>query len=361
MTMSSHGRESEEYGRHRSGHHRRRHSRRRIRRRRRTIAVCAAVGAVVIGISGFFLVRAYQRQNRLQVTAGNSVDMKSGYRNITYQGKEYQYNSLITTVLYAGIDSKGKMESSEQYSNKARADSISLVILDKKSQKMSILALNRDTMTDVRRYTLNGTDMGMYTTHLGYAYSYGDGGEASCENLVEAVENLLGIPIDEYAVTNQTSMPYINNLAGGITLTVPNNDLAEKYPELQQGAVVTLDDSNVTDYLQYRDTAEDFSNEGRIERQQAYINAYVPQIKTRLSEDMNGVWEDLQDMEDYLQTSITRNKYLELANLLESVSFSDADYYRPEGEDQAGELHDEFYVDEDALQELVIDLFYEEI
>ena len=353
MTMGSRRRKPERYGRHYRAHQR--------RRRRRTIAICAAVGVVVIGNSGIFLARAYQRQSRLQVTAGNSVDMKSGYRNITYQGKEYQYNSLITTVLYAGIDSKGKMESSGQYSNKARADSVSLVILDKKSRKMSILALNRDTMTEVRRYTLSGSDLGMYTTHLGYAYSYGDGGEASCENLVEAVENLLGIPIDEYAVTNQTSMTYINSLAGGITLTVPNDDLAEKYPQLQKGATVTLDDSNVTDFLQYRDTAKDFSNEGRIERQQTYINAYVPRIKTRLSEDMNGVWEELQEMEDYLQTSITRNKYLEMANLLESVSFTDADYYRPEGEDQAGELHDELYVDEGALQELVISLFYEEI
>ena len=30
-------------------------------------------------------------------------------------------------------------------------------------------------------------------------------------------------------------------------------------------------------------------------------------------------------------------------------------------EDQLGELHDEFYYDEDALQELIIKLFYREI
>ena len=66
-------------------------------------------------------------------------------------------------------------------------------------------------------------------------------------------------------------------------------------------------------------------------------------------------------MNDYLQTSITKNKYLSLARLLEKVSFTDADYYRPTGKDSAGELHDEFYVDEDALKQLVIDLFYEEV
>ena len=53
---------------------------------------------------------------------------------------------------------------------------------------MTILSINRDTMTDIRRYTMNGNDKGLYTTHIGYAYSYGDGGKVSCESLCEAGE-----------------------------------------------------------------------------------------------------------------------------------------------------------------------------
>ena len=203
--------------------------------------------------------------------------------------------------------------------------------------------------------------MGTYVSHLGYAYSYGDGGEVSCEDLKEAVEKLLGISIDEYAVTNQSSITSINDLVGGVTVTVPNDDLAAMYPELKKGAVVTLDDSNVKDFLQHRDTAADFSNEGRIERQQAYVTAYVDLLKDRLASEPDQLWQEIGQMNDYLQTSITKNKYLSLARLLEKVSFTDADYYRPTGKDSAGELHDEFYVDEDALQQLVIDLFYEEV
>ena len=295
------------------------------------------------------------------MTAGNSVDMKGGYRTITWKDKEYQYNSLITTILYAGLDSTDPLKASETYSNKARADSVSVVILDKKKKKMSILALNRDTMTEIRRYTRTGEDMGTYVSHLGYAYSYGDGGEVSCEDLKEAVEKLLGISIDEYAVTNQSSITSINDLVGGVTVTVPNDDLAAMYPELKKGAVVTLDDSNVKDFLQHRDTAADFSNEGRIERQQAYVTAYVDLLKNRLASEPDQLWQEIGQMNDYLQTSITKNKYLSLARLLEKVSFTDADYYRPTGKDSAGELHDEFYVDEDALRQLVIDLFYEEV
>ena len=348
------------------GHHHHHHSiwyrmRRWMRHNKKFAAAAVLLCIVVLSAGGFFLLHSRREQSRLHVTAGNSVDMKGGYRTITWKDKEYQYNSLITTILYAGLDSTDPLKASETYSNKARADSVSVVILDKKKKKMSILALNRDTMTEIRRYTRTGEDMGTYVSHLGYAYSYGDGGEVSCEDLKEAVENLLGISIDEYAVTNQSSITSINDLVGGVTVTVPNDDLAAMYPELKKGAVVTLDDSNVKDILQHRDTAADFSNEGRIERQQAYVTAYVDLLKNRLASEPDQLWQEIGQMNDYLQTSITKNKYLSLARLLEKVSFTDADYYRPTGKDSAGELHDEFYVDEDALKQLVIDLFYEEV
>ena len=348
------------------GHHHHHHGiwyrmRRWMRHNKKFAAAAALLCIVVLSAGGFFLLHSQKEQSRLHVTAGNSVDMKGGYRTITWKDKEYQYNSLITTILYAGLDSTDPLKASETYSNKARADSVSVVILDKKKKKMSILALNRDTMTEIRRYTRTGEDMGTYVSHLGYAYSYGDGGEVSCEDLKEAVEKLLGISIDEYAVTNQSSITSINDLVGGVTVTVPNDDLAAMYPELKKGAVVTLDDSNVKDFLQHRDTAADFSNEGRIERQQAYVTAYVDLLKDRLASEPDQLWQEIGQMNDYLQTSITKNKYLSLARLLEKVSFTDADYYRPTGKDSTGELHDEFYVDEDALQQLVIDLFYEEV
>lgn len=348
------------------GHHHHHHGiwyrmRRWMRHNKKFAAAAALLCIVVLSAGGFFLLHSQKEQSRLHVTAGNSVDMKGGYRTITWKDKDYQYNSLITTILYAGLDSTDPLKASETYSNKARADSVSVVILDKKKKKMSILALNRDTMTEIRRYTRTGEDMGTYVSHLGYAYSYGDGGEVSCEDLKEAVEKLLGISIDEYAVTNQSSITSINDLVGGVTVTVPNDDLAAMYPELKKGAVVTLDDSNVKDFLQHRDTAADFSNEGRIERQQAYVTAYVDLLKDRLASEPDQLWQEIGQMNDYLQTSITKNKYLSLARLLEKVSFTDADYYRPTGKDSAGELHDEFYVDEDALKQLVIDLFYEEV
>lgn len=350
----------------RSSHHRK-HSRiRRLKRwfRKNKKMMAPIMAIVLLGIAAvtFLAVKAQEKQNSQHVTSGNSVNMQTGYRNITYNGKEYRYNSLIKTVLYAGIDSVGEIEENESYADAARADSIALAVLNQKTKRMTVIALNRDTMTKVRRYSMSGRNRGKYVTHLGFAYAYGNGGKTSCYNLKDAVSDLLGgIPINEYIVTNQSSMPYINELVDGVTVEVPNNDLEFRYPDMHEGATVTLDDDNIVDFLQYRDTEVEFSNEGRIERQQAYITAYVDQLKSVLRNDLESVWDKQEGMEKYIQTSITKNKYLNLANLVEMMEFSDADFYRPEGQNVEGEAHDEFYVDEDALRRKVIDIFYEEI
>ena len=66
-------------------------------------------------------------------------------------------------------------------------------------------------------------------------------------------------------------------------------------------------------------------------------------------------------MKDYIQTSITRNQYLELIKILRKAEFTQDSFITLQGTDQEGELHDEFYVDEEALMETVIGLFYEKV
>lgn len=354
----------EHHHEHRHGHHhhhRHHHSSHSRRVKRRNFLLSSALIVLLVGgIAGVMIRQAWVRQQSLQVTAKNTYDMsEEGYREITVDGETWRYNNLVTTVLFAGIDSTGKMETSARYGSAARADSIELIVMDKYNSRLTIVAISRDTMTQIRRYSSIGNDDGLYTSHLGYAYTWGNGGTASCESLTEAVSLLFdGIPILDYVVMNQDSMVYVNDLVGGITVTVPNSELAEEYPELTEGAVVTLDESNVRAFLQYRDTSEDFSNEGRMERQQAYITAYIETVRQMSSSEIESAWESLTEMEDYLQTSITKNQYLELAELVQSLDFSESDYIQLSGEDEAGELHDEFYVDEEALQELILELFY---
>lgn len=344
-------------------HNRHHHRKSRHQRKKQKMLILGLAAAVIfVGLAATVVVNKLKEQKNYHVTGTNSVDVGAGYRYTEYNGKKYQYNNRVTTLLYAGLDSFDELKQTATYGDKARADSIMLIVLDEVSKKMSVVAINRDTMTEVHRFSRKGDDLGVYVTHLGYAYTNGDGGEASCENLKTAVSTLFNnLPIDGYMVSNQTSIVMINDLVGGVTVTVPNDDLAAKYPELTTGNVVTLDESNVRAYVQQRDTAVDFSNEGRIERQKSFVLSFMDEFGTMVKEDASSVWGSLEACSDWMQTDITKNKYLSLADAFSNTNLTPDSYYILEGEDQLGELHDEFYYDEDALQELIIKLFYREI
>lgn len=344
-------------------HNRHHHRKSRHQRKKQKMLILGLAAAVIfVGLAAIVVINKLKEQKNYHVTGANSVDVGAGYRYTEYNGKKYQYNNRVTTLLYAGLDSFDELKQTATYGDKARADSIMLIVLDEVSKKMSVVAINRDTMTEVHRFSRKGDDLGVYVTHLGYAYTNGDGGEASCENLKTAVSTLFNnLPIDGYMVSNQTSIVMINDLVGGVTVTVPNDDLAAKYPELTTGNVVTLDESNVRAYVQQRDTAVDFSNEGRIERQKSFVLSFMDEFGTMVKEDASSVWDSLEACSDWMQTDITKNKYLSLADAFSNTNLTPDSYYILEGEDQLGELHDEFYYDEDALQELIIKLFYREI
>ena len=361
MTEHHHEHHHEHSHKKRKRHH---HSRRyRLKRWLRTnktrliVAIAAVLAALAAALVFVYLRQA--EQSLQHVSAGNSYDMGGGYRQIEYEGQRYSYNSLITTVLYTGIDSAGEMQNFEQLGFAPRADSIALAVLDKKHKKMSIISINRDTMTEIRRLSIFGESVDYYVSNLEFAYAYGDGAELSCEMLVEAVSKLLQIPVNEYLVTNRESMKYINDIVGGVQVTVPNDDLAEEYPEMHKGNVVEITDDNVETYLRHRDTAVDFSNAGRIDRQRSYIAAYLQKIQQLLPDGANDIWRAFERMAPYIQTSITKNKYIQYMNLLNTVGYSDTDFIKLEGEYKTSDLYDQFYVDEDALRRLVIELFYE--
>lgn len=344
-------------------HKRHHHGKSRQQRKQQKMLILGLVAAMVlVGLAAAVVVNKLKEQKNYHVTGANSVDVGAGYRYTEYNGKKYQYNNRVTTLLYAGLDSFDELKQTATYGDKARADSIMLIVLDEDSKKMSVVAINRDTMTEVHRFSRNGGDLGTYVTHLGYAYANGDGGTASCENLKTAVSTLFNnLPIDGYMVSNQTSIAMINDLVGGVTVTVPNNDLATQYPELTEGNIVTLDESNVRAYVQQRDTAVDFSNEGRIERQKSFVLSFMDEFGTLVKDNSMQVWDELEECSNWMQTDITKNRYLSLADAFSQTNLAPDSYYILEGEDQLGELHDEFYYDEDALQELIIKLFYREV
>lgn len=275
----------------------------------------------------------------------------------------YEYNKDISTVLLIGIDSTGPMETSETFGEQARADNIVLISFNNKDNNVKILPISRDTMTEVTKFTAKGYEAGKIKTHLGYAYSYGNGGNESSMNVCDAVSTLLyGTEVYKYITTNIDSIGYANELIGGVTVTVPNNDLAFRYPEMKEGSKVKMTSSNVADFLRYRNTDVEGSNAGRMERQQAFLEAYVKKLETMSKDDYKSMWNKLSTDESKIKTNMTEPMFLGMLSNLKKFKYNpDKDNLHIEGVNSVENGYDVFYPDEDKLKALVRKTFFEKL
>lgn len=340
-------------------HHHHHHSSRHLKKKRKRIILITSIILVVlvaVAAAGYW---RWKSQERYNLAAEKSYDSSNDYHILEYQGKKYEYNNLVTSILISGIDSEGPMMANRSYAKAPRSDSVQVLVLDKRTNKMTIIALNRDTITPVRSYDAAGNSLGVYDNLLSLAFGFGTGGKSSCENLREAVSTLLGgIPINEYIIGNISTLPWVNQLVGGVTVTIPNDDLIEENPEFYTGNTVTLTDDWIEPFLRTRDTDIDYSNQGRMERQKAFITSFANAFIQRLQKDTSGVWKATEEMDGYIQTSITKNKYINLANTVGQMDFEEIEYYQPEGAYIDGQLHDEYELDQDALMQKLIELYY---
>lgn len=318
------------------------------------VVICMAL------LVAFLIYKDQMAQGAYKVAEVEVGEPQQSY-SITYEGEEYDFNSSIESVLLIGVDSRGKLEAQESYGVDARADNIDLIIMDRQNHSVKILPISRDTMTEITKYTVKGYESSSYVDHIGFAFSYGNGGKASCDNACDAVSNLLyGIDVRYYICTNLDSIAFANDLLGGVKVECPNNDLSGKYPEMTEGAKIKLGDSNVEDFLRYRNTDEDYSNNGRMERQQAFLDGFVEQIKGMSEEDFADMWKELKADDSNILTNVSKSHFLKLINRINEYEYDpEKSNLKIEGTDKVEDGHDVFYANEKKLKQLVVDTFYD--
>lgn len=294
-----------------------------------------------------------------------STDENEGYGDpdlVWHNGKAYRYNEDITSILCMGIDQQSdeilKVEGISGESG--QADSIFLFVMNPDDKKMKIIGISRDTMTEIPTFDYKGNPLGESVNHLGLAYSFGDGKEKSCEYMMEAVSKLFyKLPINGYAAVNLKAVEKLNNAVGGVNVTIAE-DLSDRDPELKQGAKVTLDGKQALTFIQSRNMDEDNSNLQRMARQKQYAYAFVGQAKQAIKENMSLPVKLYNELSAQMVTNIKLNDIVYLASQAINMSLNSEDILMLEGEAKKGAVYDEYYVDDDALYELILDTFYTE-
>lgn len=282
---------------------------------------------------------------------------------IWYGGKPYRYNENLTTILAMGIDQRSaKIEQKYGVSGESgQADTIFLIVMDTKKDKMKMISMSRDTMCPVQTFDYKGNYIGDSKNHLGLAYAFGDGKHQSCQYMVDTVSNLFyGIPIHSYLALNMEAIIKINDAIGGVTVTVPE-DLTAVDKTFEKGATVNLKGRPALLFIKWRNTWINHSNEQRMERQRIYIKSFMKQALDAIKKDLRLPVQIYNSLEDEMVTSITLEQVTHYATKVLSMQVDKANIVSLKGQAKVGTVYDEFYVDEDALYELIINTFYVEV
>lgn len=290
-----------------------------------------------------------------QTEAPSSPGSHAVADSITYNGRSYVLNDELSVLLLLGIDDY-EVEESSGARNDGLADFLTVAVFRPSDSTVTLLQLNRDTMTDVPVLDEQGAFDGYAFEQLALAHVYGSGLQDSCENTVNAVSLLLGgIPIDNYVSFTMGAIPVLNDLAGGVTVMI-EDDFTGVDDSLVQGQEATLKGAQAETFVRSRmNMADDPTNIARMRRQRTYMTALIAALRAASAEDDGFVLNAYGAVADYIVTDCSLdeiNAYAKLSN------FSLSSILTPEGESVAGERLMEFYVDEDALRQLVIDLFY---
>ncbi|HJC57637.1 MAG TPA: LCP family protein [Candidatus Eisenbergiella intestinipullorum] len=327
------------------------------------LALLAAAAVLWMNAHGrsSLLKRQEERPDQMEQMAEEETSSGLPDGAIRYNGKAYLYKENILTFLCMGIDRKGEVEASEDLFQGGQADSLFLAVLDQDEKKISIIGINRDTMTEINVYDANGLYAGKEVAQIALAHAYGDGLEESCENTVEAVSNLFyGLPIHGYCALNMSVISTINDAVGGVDVTIPAS-LAGKGDGWTEGERVHLMGEDAYTFIHDRDTSVARSAEERLERQKQYLNAFVAQAKSAMRSDMTLPLKLYTQVTPYMVTDVTADEAVYLAGQALSYSFSPEDIYSMEGHVEMGDTFEEFYQDDTALYEMILEIFYEEL
>lgn len=334
---------------------------------------------IIMGLSGaaFWAVRSFGREalydkalqeapvletkDEESVTSVTTEDIGT----VTYEGVTYHYNEDLLTFLVMGVDSLEPLPEADEvtdYTLGGQADTLFLVTANPHTREIFVVAINRNSMAEVDVYSPENEYVRTDLLQICLQHGYGSGLEDSCERQVAAVSRMFyELPIHGYVSMNMAAIPILNDSVGGVRLEVLEN-VPWGTEAIAEGAgkTVTLEGMDAYYYLQYRDVEVFDSASMRLARQKQYLTAFASQAIERTKENVTFPLTVYDKISDYMVTDIGTSELTYLATELIGYTFRSDTIYTLEGETvTGGGGFEEFNVDDDALYELILELFYE--
>ncbi len=319
------------------------------------IRSCAVlVGVIVVIVIALLFLKKWEKQQGNSIWQGFEGETA---QTIRYDGKWYTLRSDVESILVIGLDKFDSSQSLDSYNNDKQADFLSLIVLDKASDKVTTLHINRDTMAQMNILGLDGSVIGTKKAQLALSHTYGSGGKDSCKNTLEAVSYFLyETPVDHYVSLTMDAVQKLNDMVGGVTVTLLD-DFSHIDAGLVKGKEVTLKGSQALTYVRARSGVADETNENRMKRQRQYLDALYKKVSDEVIKDEEFISKAGLKIAENMVSDCTVHQ---LERIAQFISENNAgEILEIKGESKKGEQFMEFYPDEDALQKQIIELFYE--
>lgn len=284
---------------------------------------------------------------------------------LKYNGSKYKYNKDMINLLFMGVDTTGAVSGETTGQTPAgsagQADTIILAALNNKAKTVQLIPINRDTMTDVSIYDIYGKFTGKQKEQIALAYAFGDGESKSAELTKDAVSNLFyGLPIHGYFSVNMSAITVVNDMVGGVEVTL-EDDMTGIDPSFTKGSTVLLSGSHAESFLRTRSGIGDGTNASRMGRQKQYLVSLVKKALETVKGDLTFPVSVYQTISDYMVTDISIEEFTYLASQAVSYRLGENLIRNISGEMDTTDIYAQFYPDEKALYELILEIFYEKV
>ncbi len=287
-------------------------------------------------------------------------DVDSIYaRYIDYNGEEYPVKHGLQSILLIGKDAmEGRREKSdiEAFYNDDLADFLLVLVFDHENKTVTPLQINRDTVCDVPWLSVNGMVGGYEPMQITMAHTFGSGKRDSTVNTANAVSGLLyGAPIDRFFTFSMDTVPILNDLVGGVTVTL-EDDIPTLGPEYVKGAVITLKGEEALRFVRTRDTEALDANLARMGHHRLYMDAFLKQARVKYENNPGFVADAYEKIEPFLVTDLTVENMSEMVKNF--YEYELLPVLTPTGSYTLSERETaEFHADEDSLWSCVRSAF----
>ena len=323
----------------------------RKKKKKNTFFLCAAV--IFMCAVVFCAVKV---QNYLQPEIENAGLAEHGVekiKEISYNGETGKIRRQLDTVLFIGIDGEELPRYKEgemiPYYNFQQADFLMLMVFDNIQKTVQLVQINRDTMTFVPWLGVTGDVGGYNYEQITLSHNSGSGLKDSCINTVNTVSKLLfSLPIDHYVKISMGAVPVLNDIVGGVPVTMPY-DLTELEPEYKAGATVTLLGRKALSFVRARQGVADGTNISRMGRQRLYIDSYLNRASIMFSQNPELAFDTVNQLGYYMLSDMTVEQLASLADHI--YNYEMKEIYTPEGRNMHDDRFYEFFPYYDKMWE----------